>query len=699
MTHSDEKASVLLVDDRPDKLLALQAVLSDMPVDVVLADSGREALRQMLRHEFAVVLLDVDMPTMDGFETAALIRRRKASEHIPIIFITAYSDEIFMERGYSLGAVDYILQPPVPQILRAKVSVFVDLFEKTRELRRSAEQQRQRVIQLQKLAAASVAINGARSMEKMLEIVTDTARDLSQAHQAITLYILDVAARPNSSPQSEFVTSFSEKYSHWRGQRLELDRCADTVIGRSTAAVRLSPQQFMHHPDQPFISTLQLPPVRGVLAAPLLGKDGHRIGILYLSDKEAGDFSDEDEAIIVQLAQMASIAMENATLFNAREANRAKDQFLATLSHELRTPLTPALAALAEVISDKRVPADMQDDLRMIQRNVQLEARLIDDLLDLTRVTKGKIDLHFDRVDAHALLGETMHICHTDIVAKSLNVITELQAERSHVKADVTRLQQALWNLLKNAVKFTPLGGTIRITSSSTPDGMLQISITDTGIGIEPEVLPRIFNAFEQGDPWITRQFGGLGLGLAITKAMVEAHHGTVNAASAGKDKGATFTLALPLDMSWAATPVYSLPRLVRAGPTRRLRILLVEDHADTSRVMSRLLVKQEHHVQVAPTIAQALQIAETGQFDLVISDIGLPDGSGLDLMQKLLRRQSIVGIALSGYGLEDDIRRSKNAGFREHLTKPVNFQILFDCIDRVCADIDPHPAAAPMAG
>jgi signal transduction histidine kinase len=692
-----DKISVLLVDDRPEKLLALEAILADLPLTLVRAYSGRDALRHLLQQEFAVILLDVNMPGMDGFDTAQLIRQRKSSEHTPIIFVTAYHDELFMSRGYSLGAVDYILQPVVPEILRSKVSVFVDLYRKNRIVREQALWQQQRATQLQKLASASVQINAAQSMARTLQIITDSAFDVIGSHQAITLFIMDGEAGKLST---RAFSTFSDKYADWRGRPLQLDAAAHSVIATSRGATRLTAAQLPAHPDWALLMQMrgEIPPVEGILAAPLVGRDGRNVGVIYLSDKMSGEFSADDEAILVQLAQMATVAIENILSTEAREANRAKDQFIAVLSHELRTPLTPVLATVASLQSDVRLPTDIQDDLKMIRRNVELEARLIDDLLDLTRISKGKIELQLEVVDANELLREAANICQSDITEKCIELVVHLQAKRRYVKGDATRLQQVFWNLLKNAVKFTPAKGRIVVESFDQGDATFCARVTDTGIGIESEILPRIFTAFEQGRTAITRQFGGLGLGLAISKALVEQHHGTLAATSAGRGKGAAFTLTMPVTQEQPQPSAFHTPRLVPAAPPREIRVLLVEDHRDTARVMAKLLRSNSYHVDAAASVTEATQFLKANHYNILVSDIGLPDGSGLDLVRTAQTLRPVPAIALSGFGMDHDIRRSKEAGFAEHLTKPLNFQVLVDAIERLTASVEEVPAGS-MAG
>jgi signal transduction histidine kinase/DNA-binding response OmpR family regulator len=700
-----------MVDDRPEKLLALEAVLADLSLTLVRAHSGREALRCLLSQEFACILLDINMPGMDGFETASLIRQRKSSEHTPIIFVTAYHDEVFMSRGYSLGAVDYILQPVVPEILRSKVSVFVDLYIKNRQLLEQAKLQQHRATQLQKLASASVAINAATSLPRTLQFITDTARDVIGSHQAITLFRMDAEGlahdgrtpTPAGTEAGGFArgySSFSDKYADWRGRPLQLDLAAGSVVATSRTPTCLTPASLKAHPDFPLVVKLEtageIPPVVGMLAAPLIGRDGRNMGVIYLSDKP-GDFNADDEAILLQLSQMAVVAIENHLSLEAREANRAKDQFIAVLSHELRTPLTPVLATVASLQADKRVPPDLQEELKVIRRNVELEARLIDDLLDLTRISKGKIELNLEVIDLHELLREAANICRTDVDEKSIELLLHLNARHKYVKGDATRLQQVFWNLVKNAVKFTPAQGRIVIETFDHAEGTICARVSDNGIGIDAEILPRIFNAFEQGRSTITRQFGGLGLGLAISKALVEQHRGSLVAASDGAGKGSSFTAAIPVT-SELPQAAYHTPRLVATGPSRQVRVALVEDHRDTARVMAKLLRGNGYAVDTAASVTEATAMLRANQYDVLISDIGLPDGSGLDLMRQARVIQSLSGIALSGFGMEHDIRRSKEAGFSEHLTKPLNFQLLIDAIERLTTTPE-HPITAPLVG
>jgi signal transduction histidine kinase len=515
------KVSILVVDDRADKLLAYEVMLADLKQNIVCVRSGKEALRRLLREDFAAILLDVNMPGMDGFETAALIRQRQRCETTPIIFVSAINDTLnHISRGYSLGAVDYILTPVVPDILKAKIAVFVDLFKKTEQIKRQAEE-RESLIREQAIAEHA---------------------------------------------------------------RVEAER-----------------------------------------------------------------------------------------------ASEAKDRFLAMLSHELRTPLTPVLASVFMLECEDNVPEIMHESLQLIRRNVELEARLIDDLLDLTRISKGKVQLSFEIVDAHTLLRNALEICQSEIEQKKLELRSEFAATKVYLQADPARLQQIFWNLIKNAVKFTPHGGKLSIRTTNNGDGQFRLEVEDSGCGIDPEVLPRIFRAFEQAG---RTQLGGLGLGLAISKALVEAHHGSISAESQGRDSGATFTALFPTCERNVIPESSDAPR--STAKRRSVRILLVEDHEDTNRSLTRMLRRRGYEVHPANDIRSALDIAMRKQFDVLVSDIGLPDGSGIDLLKALRAKRDVFGIALSGYGMEEDIRRSGEAGFSHHLVKPVDLNKLDSIIQEM---------------
>jgi len=373
------------------------------------------------------------------------------------------------------------------------------------------------------------------------------------------------------------------------------------------------------------------------------------------------------------------LASEQAARQAAEEANRSKDRFLAMLSHELRTPLTPVLAGsrVLELIPD--LPESARSSVRMIRRNVELEARLIDDLLDLTRVANGKLRLSLETVDVHEVIDSVLELFRSEIQVKQQDVHVEKAAEHHYVLADRARLQQMLWNLIRNAAKFTPDGGHIYVRTRDERM-QVQISVEDTGIGIEPEQIGKLFNAFEQGNQNMTRQFGGLGLGLAITRALTDVHGGTVTAQSPGAHCGATFTLLLPT----AAKPVEEIVVAPPAAPHPEgvLTILLIEDHVDTAEVMAQLIRGLGHDVTVVGCVADALASTQASDFDLIVSDVGLPDGTGLDFIMAFREHSDAPAVALTGFGTDEDVRRCLAAGFTSHLTKPVNFTQLEQMIE-----------------
>ena len=392
----------------------------------------------------------------------------------------------------------------------------------------------------------------------------------------------------------------------------------------------------------------------------------------------------------------------------AEAANHAKDHFLAVLSHELRTPLTPVLSIVGAWEEREELSGTLRADLALIRRNVELEARLIDDMLDLTRISKGKLRLNRAIVDVHASLRHSLEIVNKELEVKRIRVELRLDASHHFAEADPARLQQIFWNLLKNAIKFTPEEGTITLKTrnqepvaqgqpSATATPGLVLEISDTGIGITPEVLPRIFDAFEQGEQSITRKFGGLGLGLAISRMLVLAHGGQITAESAGKNQGARFLVTLPTRLAPVPHdlqgPMHSVP-----AAQRNLQILLVEDHEDTARVMSRLLNTLGYHITTAGNVTSALALAAQRHFDLIISDIGLPDGTGLELMRQIQSKQPLRGIALSGFGMDADIRNSHDAGFAEHLTKPIDFRVLDRAIQELLSTPLPDPRQEPKS-
>ncbi|MEO8353823.1 MAG: ATP-binding protein, partial [Chthoniobacteraceae bacterium] len=381
-----------------------------------------------------------------------------------------------------------------------------------------------------------------------------------------------------------------------------------------------------------------------------------------------------------------------AEKMNAERASRAKDDFLATLSHELRTPLTPVLLTASNLAQDTGLPDEVRRDAQTIVRNVTLEARLIDDLLDLTRISKGKLSLRNELCDVHAALGFALDTVRDDAEQKDITIDLKLEAEHFQVAGDSARLQQIFWNVLGNAVKYTRANGHIRIRSSTEPNSTeprVRIEINDDGHGFNSEMAERIFEPFEQEPNSIAQSTSGLGLGLAIARMLVRAHRGEIHAASDGDGEGATFTIELPTTERVPGERAHTRERHEQPVPAENeiaLRLLLVEDHQSTSDVLRRLLTKRGHEVVLATSVSEARAAAAASPFDVVVSDLGLPDGTGFELMEELRAQYGLLGIAVSGFGMEEDVQRSHAVGYVAHLTKPIDVEELCAALARIAA-------------
>lgn len=545
---SSPLVNILLVDDDSRNLDVLENVLQSPEYRLVRASKAEEALLALLHDEFAVIVLDVQMPGTGGIELAHLIKQRERTQHVPIIFLTAfYDDEKRMLESYNVGAVDYLTKPANPKVLRSKVAVFVDLHRKTVALRQTNAALQQEVAQ------RSAAESALRETNDALE----------------------------------------------------------SRVEARTAALR-----------------------------------------------EARDA--------------------------AERSGRAKDNFLAALSHELRTPLNPVLLLASEAAENTHFPEEARAHFLTIRKNVELEARLIDDLLDLTRITHGKLSLEIRPSDVHRILADAITTVQAEVDQKQISLRLELGTARHQIAADAVRIQQVFWNVLKNAVKFTPAKGTITVTSHIDDSAnRVVVSIADSGIGLTASEIERIYDAFAQGDHATgsgAHRFGGLGLGLTISKNLVEQHGGRMIAQSEGTGRGATFTVEFPLmtEAAFASAALGSsagkqIAESVSASTANDGRkLLLVEDHEPSRKALATMLKSRHYEVSTAASLADARNLFGRQHFDFLISDIGLPDGTGFDLIQEMKTHGKVRGIALTGYGMEEDVDRSRKAGFLVHLTKPI---------------------------
>jgi signal transduction histidine kinase len=705
---ADDKSSILIVDDLPEKLLVFGTVLEDLGQHLVFVHSGSEALREVLHREFAVILLDVNMPDIDGFETAALIRRYKRSAHTPIIFITAYADEMQTARGYSLGAVDYILSPVVPEMLRSKVKVFVDLHQMQRRVRRQAEE---RVA----LAAAEAARRAAEENDRRSAFLAHASRVLSgsldvavgarellalvvpRIAPVAVLQLMDergaaaqvlVAARHGDEPPAVVevaAASLPGPLSEALTQALQRH---DRVIMSSSALRRM-------HSDSP---GLQLPrSLKSATAVPLM--NGERVlGVLLVgSELSEAASGAHDWAALDEVASRAAIAFENAQLYRSlqaeiverraaeaelQEASQRKDEFLAMLSHELRNPLAPIRNAL-EIIRRIAPPdpkfiwaSDVMD------RQVHHLTRLVEELLDVARISQGKIQLNKEPVDLAAVIAQSVETAQPFIDARGHTLTVKVPDTPVWLQGDFARLAQVVSNLLHNAAKYSDDGGRI-LLELSVQDGEALIVVRDNGIGIDEALMPRIFELFAQGTRSLDRMQGGLGVGLTLARRLVELHGGRVEAYSEGARKGAEFRVAIPC--------VSVVPRdegsVSPAAPPAVLsgrRVLIVDDNQDAADSIAQYLQLEGHEVKTVSDGLLALACAPVFAPQIVVLDIGLPMMDGYEVARRLRRlptTEHALLVAMTGYGQKEDQQRAVEAGFDRHFVKPTDPRMLVQLI------------------
>ena len=503
------------------------------------------------------------------------------------------------------------------------------------------------------------------------------------------------------------------RWANELAQKFPVDVNAPTGVPR---VVRSGKSEFIPEITQAMIDAANLKEeqlqildelgLKSIMIVPLAARSFVLGAITFVMAESGRNFEESDLLLAEDLGRLAGLAVDNAMLYRSAQqeianrkkteqelrkakeaaeaserelsiANKAKDQFLAILSHELRTPLTPVLTTI-QALQDQDLPEKIRPWLDIIQRNTELEVRLIDDLLDLTRIANGKLRLNKETANINDLLQKTVEMYEEEIASKSLAIEIHFHASAPFVEGDPARLQQIFWNLLKNAIKFTPHGKKI-ILRTKDQDHNIVVEIEDTGIGMEPETLQHIFEPFEQGKE-IAPQFGGLGLGLAISKLLVEAHGARIEAASDGLGKGSTFRVVLSKVAPQQVVTTLKEPVSAHehSGQTK---ILLVDDHADTSMAVSMVLRRKGYVVRTARSASEALTAMKEEIPHLIISDIGLPDESGLTLLPKLLHIAHVPAIAVSGFGSDEDIERSKEAGFRGHMVKPFNISKLHETI------------------
>ena len=700
-------ANILVVDDLPENHLVLTSVLDELGQHIVTAGSGEEALHRVLEKDFAVILLDVNMPGMDGFETAELIRRRKRSSHTPIIFTTAYADEMHKAQGYSLGAVDYILTPIVPEILRTKVKVFVELFQMTELIKHQAEE---RVLLAHEQAARAAAEETNRrstflaEASKILASSLNLEVSLSGLMRLLVPSLADLGVITLLSDQGRMARSeLAWLGGAWGGAPYHASRTYSAGVavpdlhrrvllsGKPEMVPELSlrdwealiPRAQAETPVPEF-------PVHAVLVLPLAVRS-KPLGTLTLAQgTRERRFGPADVALAEDLAGRAAVAIDNAFLYrDIQESDRRKGEFLAMLSHELRNPLA-SISNAAHILRLGGADTHLrQENGALIERQVAQLRRLVDDLLDISRITRGKIRLQMQLVELAAVVSAALDANRPLLESRRHTLEVALPKEPVWLEADPFRLSQVLGNLLNNAAKYTEMGGRVWLTVLREGAEAV-IRIRDNGAGIPPEMLSTIFEMFTQVDQSLDRSQGGLGIGLTLVKRLVEMHGGSIHAYSEGPGRGSEFVVrlpALPETRSGESSPEGAA---APAEEGSRRRLLIVEDNQDAARSLAKLLRMLGHEVQICHDGDAALTVLESYFPDVILLDIGLP---GMDGYEVAARIQDTFGerrpmlVALTGYGQEDDLRRTKAAGFDHHFVKPLDPHALADLL------------AAPLAG
>lgn len=636
------RLKVLLVEDNllDAELTLARLSTMDCQCDVTRIDTEAQ-LREQLRNEvYDVILADFMLPMFSGPEALAIAQQQ--APDVPFIFVSGVLGEEHAVDMLKQGATDYVLKQRLqrlPMTVRRAIS--------------EAQERRSRI----------KAESALREYETGFRLLVDALRDYAV-----------IGLDRNGS-----IRSWNSAAERLLGYR------ADEITGESVSRL------YAGEPNNGSDEVLQS--LNGALQKGSYVRDRwltSRTGKVFFASMVTTAIRN-DEGDLIGFSKIIRDTTEERRAGDAlrldkeqaEAANAAKDRFLAMLSHELRTPLTPILAAttfIEQRFIDQGAPLPdgLSELLPLIRRNIELEARLIDDLLDLNTISHGKLSLELAPMDLHEAMQDLIRTARIEAADKNLQINTRLDAARCCINGDAARVQQIIWNLLRNAIKFTPTDGAVLIETRNPDDAHIAIRVTDSGIGIGDAAMPRIFSAFEQADTSITRQFGGLGLGLAIAHALTLRHGGSLQAYSAGEGLGASFTVTLPLT---DAIPVERAAPTLSRGDGGPLRILLVEDNQDTTLAMVTLLGMSGHSVDAAATVADARSMASNGHYDLLISDLGLPDGNGMDVVRAFAQHQSAPSIAMTGYGMDEDIRRCRDAGFTAHVTKPVGFDRLNELI------------------
>jgi signal transduction histidine kinase/DNA-binding response OmpR family regulator len=692
-----DRADILIVDDRPDKLLVYRTILEDLGQNLFTAASGEQALKQVLERDFAVILLDVNMPGMDGLETAALIRKRGRSAHIPIIFITAdFNDDHHMAKGYALGAVDYIASPVVPEILRAKVRVFVDLYLLAQKAQRQAQEHvalaeekvaraaaEQATRRLAFLAQASVALAGSLDLAAITRELAGLCVPFLADVCALALAAEDLesasteVAWMSDDPQLGLLRRSVASVGHrWFGDAVERVRKSgklETFGERPADAATGGPDEPLLARD---IGAAADFPVDGMVIVPLSAR-GRTLGAMTLGLGPSGRKLDADAlSMATDLAARAAIALDNARLYGKIQAeDRRKDEFLAMLAHELRNPLAPISNAVHILQVSEKDPAKLKWAIEVIGRQLRQLVRLVDDLLDVSRITRGKIELKIESIDATQVVAAAIETSRPFVDALEHTLTVLLPPEPLLVKGDFARVAQILANLINNAAKYTNEGGRIAVTAAREGANVV-FRVRDNGIGIPADLLSSIFEPFTQIDRTLARSRGGLGIGLTLVRRLAEMQGGRVFASSEGPDQGSEFTVSLPAASPAQRAKSDSGESGRTAAAALDLCVLVVDDNRDVAESTAVLLRLAGCEVHLAHDGEEALRLVPRVRPDAVLLDIGLPRMNGYEVAERIRsdpENRDILIVAVSGYGQQEHRLRSKQAGFDQHVVKPID--------------------------
>lgn len=697
--------NILIVDDLPEKHVVMGSILEELGQNLVSARSGREALRLILQMEFAVILLDVNMPDIDGLETASMIRQYKKTAQTPIVFITAYVDEEQAAKGYALGAVDYISSPVVPGVLRSKVKVFVDLHRMNRQLQQQA-------VEREALARSETARTAAEDATRRAAYLSDASQRLSMSLNIdATAHALADIAVPGLGDMAAVALLDGHGELHCRCLKISggADPSAGPVVlechrdlspamaALVRGAMLLRKIEFLPATElcaAPPVSTTPpqpawpvLPPDHEEMAVCPLVAGEQMLGALILFGK-AGGFAQADAALLSEVVGRASIAMENARLYTlVQEADRRKNEFLAMLAHELRNPLAPIRNAVHIIHGAQVADPTVAWARDVIARQVDHMSRMVDDLLDVSRIVRGKVTVHMAPMLLATLCERAVEASNPLLAARQQALIVDIPAEPVVLQGDLVRLSQVLSNLLNNASKFTDPQGTITLSASLQGERVC-IAVSDSGQGIEAEFLPHIFDLFAQGDQALDRAQGGLGIGLTLVKHLVELHQGTVEAYSEGRGKGSRLCVSFPAQLGAQGTelPAAAAPKAAKPAQAATRKILVVDDLVASADTLKVLLELEGYVVRIANDGATALTVAQEFEPDVLILDIGLPGMDGFEVARQLRSRpesKNALLIALTGYGEAESRLRSQRAGFDHHVVKPADIDFLLSIVSQ----------------